>query len=308
MVGFIRREGRIVFMDNAALRVEKLHKRYPGFELIIDSLVLPRGNIMGLVGPNGAGKSTLLKTILNLVHPDRGTINILGYDYRRQEIEARQLLGYVPEEPRIYDEVTPNWLGHFAASYYRSWDADYYHRLLDKFKLEPNKKFANLSKGARVKLFLCLALAHRPELLLLDEPTAGLDPAVRYDFLAELLEVVQDENRAVLLSSHIVGDVERVADYISFLRQGSLLLCDQKDLIMDRWKRLALTIPTSDNSALLSCFRYHSLKDRQLQGVTDAYDQGLTDRLTALGAENILILPLSLEELTVILIREKPLW
>lgn len=287
-----------------ALSMENVSKEYPNFKLQIASLKLPSGSIMGLVGPNGAGKSTMIKAILNLVPPDTGRITVLGRDHLKQEIEVKQLVGYVPEESNLYEEATPVWLGRFVAHYYATWDDTYYRGLLEKFQIPLRKKVKQLSKGSKMKLSLALQLAHRPDLLLLDEPTAGLDPVARRDLLQELLEVIQDEKRSVLFSSHIVGDVSKVADYVAFLKEGSIVLCEDKEKLLENWRQVQFKVSHSDKrKEIANLFAYGKYCGHYFQGITDHFNEQLLVRLKELGAENIQAVPLDLEDIMVILSR-----
>ncbi len=286
-----------------ALTLANVAKKYKGFELRVQSLNLPKGSIMGLVGPNGAGKSTMIKAVLNLIRLDSGKITVLGYDHITREIEAKRLLGYVPEECRLYEDATARWLGRFVSRLYQDWDADFYRQLLERFRVPAGKKVKHLSKGNKMKLSLVLALAHRPRLLLLDEPTAGLDPVVRHDLLKELLEVIQEEDRAVLISSHIVGDIEKVADYVAFLQQGEIILCDEKDSILENWRRVYFRAPGGDLSPLKRQLAYWRQEGSSVQAVTSRYDEKLVRQLEGAGAENIQVSPLTLEEIMVTLSR-----
>ncbi|MTI86198.1 MAG: ABC transporter ATP-binding protein [Firmicutes bacterium] len=288
-----------------ALIFKNVSKKFTDFEVQIDSFELVRGSIMGLVGPNGAGKSTMIKMIMNLVHPDSGNISVLGRDYLKQEQQVKNLVGYVPEDCRIYEEVTANWVGQFVSHYYKTWDHDYFRALLQKFGLSGNKKVKQLSKGNKMKLSLSLALAHKPELLLLDEPTSGLDPVVRYDLLQELLEVIQDESRTVLLSSHIIGDIEKVADYVGFLRQGKLVLYNDKESILEKYKRVQLKLASTVLiETIRDYFIQYSNEGAYFQGVTGEYSEELLQELQRRGVEDIKVLPLTLEEIMIVLSRE----
>jgi ABC-2 type transport system ATP-binding protein len=286
-----------------ALELKNVIKEYKDFTLNVIGLSFPAGSIMGLVGPNGAGKSTMIKAIMNLVRINSGSISVLGRDHLKQEIEIKSLVGYVPEECNLYQEATPRWLGNFVSNFYKTWDYNLYHKLIEKFQVPFNKKVKEISKGSKMKLSLALALAHRPQLLLLDEPTAGLDPVVRHDLLEELLEVIQDENRSVLLSSHIVGDLEKVSDYVAFLRQGQLILSDDKESILEKWRQVHFRLPHENGKLkqLAHLFTYFKRQNNSFQGITGTYNDKLLNNLQTMGAENIQILPLTLEEIMVVI-------
>lgn len=290
--------------DLMAIEVKDIIKKYPDFTLDVEYLAFPRGTILGLLGPNGAGKSTIIKAMMNLVGVDRGNISLLGMDHRREEIKIKKQVGYVPEECNLYEEASAGWLGQFVSKYYEDWDHRFYQLLLEKFGVESSKKVKKLSKGGKMKLSLCLALAHRPSLLLLDEPTSGLDPVVRHQFLKELLEVIQDESRSVLFSSHIVSDIEKVADYVAFMRGGQIVLCDQKDDLLDKWRRVSFRAADSGAAERLKGYMaYYKEMNQNYQGVSGGCGDDLRQKLAELGAENVNLHPMSLEEIMIVISR-----
>lgn len=287
-----------------AMELKAVGKQYPGFTLDVEYLAFPRGTILGLLGPNGAGKSTLIKSVMNLIRIDRGKITVLSRDHLREGIEIKKQVGYVSETCNLYEEATAGWLGQFVSRYYDNWDHRFYHALLKKFTVDRNKKVKKLSSGSKMKLSLCLAMAHRPELLLLDEPTSGLDPVVRQDFLKEMLEIIQDESRSVLFSSHIVSDIERVADYIALMKGGQIALFDEKDNIFDKWCRVWFRAADSGLAERLKEYLpYYKRQDQSYQGVSGICGDDLQKKLTLLGAENVQLSPMSLEEIMVVISR-----
>ena len=221
-------------MDNA-LELRGLGKRLGAFTLDQVDLTVPRGTITGLVGANGAGKSTLLKLVLGLAEPDAGSIRILGQDLAGAGPRVRARVGFVQEAPTLPSQLRVPELGRFVAPFYPTWDPAAFRRLTAAFGLPLTTRFGKLSQGNRMKAALALAMAHNPELLLLDEPTSGLDPLARREFLELLLEVVQDERRAVLFSTHITSDLDRIADHVAFLKHGRLALAGPKDELMAAW-------------------------------------------------------------------------
>lgn len=223
-----------------ALEVRGLTKNYGDFVLKDVSFSLPHGYIMGFIGQNGAGKSTTIKCIMNLVRPNSGSIKVFGIDALQDEKQVKQMVGYVGEEQPFYEEFTVFQTARFVARFYPHWDEGLFKQLCRKYGISPDKKVKSLSKGTRVKFALSLALAHRPRLLILDEPMSGLDPVARHEVVQELLDVIQDENRSVFFSSHIVEDLERVADYIGLIHQGTLLFSREKDEVLSNWKRITL--------------------------------------------------------------------
>lgn len=221
-----------------SIEINGLNKAYPGFALQDVSLTLPGGAIMGLIGENGAGKTTIIKCILNLIGRDSGRIKLMGWDNIREERLAKQDVGMVLDECFFHDTLRARDVGAILAPVYRDWNAQMFGDYLDKFKL-PEKKFVKeYSRGMKMKLSLAAALAHRPRLLVLDEATAGLDPVVRDEILDEFLGFIRDEEHSILISSHITSDLEKVADYITYLHQGRVVLSDSKDEILLRYGRL----------------------------------------------------------------------
>jgi len=220
---------------DTTLELKGVTKRYEDFSLSDVSFSLPRGYIMGLIGPNGAGKTTLVKLILNLVRRDGGEILAFGKDVREDEIAVRSRIGFVHEAPTFYDHLSVERLASVVAPFYASWDAALFHRLARQFELPLKKVAWRLSRGTRTKLALALALAHRAELLVLDEPTSGLDPVFRRELLDHLLACIEDGRTSVLFSTHITSDLDRVADYVTFIQKGRILFSSPKDTLQERW-------------------------------------------------------------------------
>ncbi len=220
------------------LEISNLRKEYKEFTLKDISLTLPRGYIMGLIGPNGAGKSTTIKAIMNLINCDSGKIKLFGLEYENAEEEIKNKIGYVGEEQHFYEDMSVKWMEKFVSQHYKQWNRDEFYAFLDRFNVSPTKKVQELSKGMRVKLALALALAHEPELIILDEPTSGLDPVIRSEILNILLEIIQDENKSVLFSTHITEDIEKIADYVTYLIDGQIVLSAPKDELLEKWKTI----------------------------------------------------------------------
>ena len=221
------------------IEVKGLCKSYGDFALRDVSFTLPGGSIMGLIGENGAGKTTTIKAILNLIRRDAGEIRLMGCDNVRQERQARAEVGVVLDECFFHDTLRPKDVGRILAPAFRGWDDGLYRDYLNKFQLPGGKLIKEFSRGMKMKLSLAAALAHRPRLLILDEATSGLDPLVRDEILEEFLAFISDEDHAILISSHIISDLEKVADYITYIHRGQVVLSDSKDDILDRYGRLA---------------------------------------------------------------------
>lgn len=216
-----------------AIAVRGLQKRYPDFTLGPLDLTVPRGSIVGLVGENGAGKTTTLKAILGAVRADAGSIRLLGSDSADKAVRAK--IGVVFEDAFFYETCTPAEVGRSLGRIQPGWDGDEYARLLRGFELPEKKLIKDMSRGMRMKFRLAAALAHRPELLILDEATSGLDPVVRGELLDLLQTYVLDENHSVLLSSHITGDLEKIADEIAYIHKGTLLFQQNKDQLLESY-------------------------------------------------------------------------
>ena len=223
------------------IEIKGLCKSYGDFALKDIDLTLPGGSILGLIGENGAGKTTTIKCILNLIRRDAGEITLLGYDNVKEERLAKQDIGLVLDECFFHDTLRPLDVGRVLAPAYKNWDQALFRDYLDKFSLPEKKLIKDFSRGMKMKLSLSAALAHRPKLLILDEATAGLDPVVRDEILDEFLGFIGDEDHAILMSSHITSDLEKVADYIAYIHQGQVVLSDAKDAILDSYGRVGCT-------------------------------------------------------------------
>lgn len=220
-------------MKDEALAVRGLCKAYPGFRLENVSLAVPRGTIVGLIGENGAGKSTLIGAALGLIKRDAGEVRVLGGD--RLDEAVLEQVGVVFDGNNFPDMLTAEKLNRVFRRIWRAWDERGYFELLKRLGVPANKRVRELSKGTRTKLTIAAALSHHPRLLVLDEPTSGLDPVVRDDILDLFLDFVQDEQNAVLVSSHITSDLEKVADHIVFLHEGRVVFEKPKDELRYRY-------------------------------------------------------------------------
>lgn len=219
-----------------AIEIKGLTKRYKDFALEGLDLTLPMGCVLGLVGANGAGKSTTIRLIMDAMERDGGTVEVLGVDNKSQEFQkVKEEVGVVLDETCVPEFITARQLGKIMADTYRNWEQDTYERWLDKFQLPGNKKFKEYSRGMTMKLGIAAALSHRARLLLLDEATSGLDPMVREELLEVFADFAAQDGHAVLISSHIVSDLEKICDYVAFLEKGRLVLCEEKDVLLDRY-------------------------------------------------------------------------
>jgi ABC-2 type transport system ATP-binding protein len=211
-------------MSTSAIVVEGLTKRF-GKKLAVDGLSfqVEVGRVCGFLGRNGAGKTTTIRMLVNLMRPSAGKATVLGLDPRRQFVEVMQRVGYVGETPTMHGWMKVRELAWFTAGFYDRWDRGKVASLLERFGIDPEQQVKHLSRGTNAQLALALALGHNPELLILDEPSTGLDPIVRRDFLEGIIQLIQEEGRTVLLSSHLVHEVERVADQIVVIEAGKLV-------------------------------------------------------------------------------------
>jgi ABC-2 type transport system ATP-binding protein len=221
-----------------AFSLSGIAKRYPHFALQDITLDLPEGQVMGLVGVNGAGKTTLLRLLTGLAATDAGEVTVLGHRLPEHQVAAKRDIGFASEEMRLYRGQTLRWHMDLVRAIYPGWDEAYAAELIKRFELRTEQTLGGFSHGQRVKALLLLCLARRPRLLLLDEPTTGLDPVARVEVLEALADVLRDESRSVLFSSHNTHDVEQLADTITFLHKGRLVASADKLEFIESWRRV----------------------------------------------------------------------
>lgn len=290
-------------MSNAFV-LRDIHKRYEHFALQDVSLQLPVGQIMGLVGVNGAGKTTLLRMLMGLLRPDSGEVEVLGHRLPEQQVAAKRDVGFASEDMRLYQTRSLRWHMDLFRTTYPSWDEAYAGELLRRFDLRAEQTVKGFSHGQRVKALLMLNLARRPALLLLDEPTTGLDPVARIEVLEALADVLRDERRSVLFSSHNTHDIEQLSDSIAFLHQGRLLASQDKESYLDRWRRVlcqgVLPDSVADMPEVAVVRKSGTLLEIKVRDFTD----GLPGRLKAMGVEIGSIEPMSLEDIFVTTVRQ----
>ena len=219
-----------------AIEISGLCKNYPGFSLENFSLNLPKGSILGLAGENGAGKSTIIKLIMNAERRDAGSVRVLGTECTAPEFsDLKNDIGIVLDEANFPTVLTPKMICRVMESTYKNWNSTQYFDYVRRFALPEDKKFKDFSRGMKMKLAIAAALSHNAKLLVLDEATGGLDPLVRDEILDILNDFTRDEEHSVLMSSHIVSDMEKICDYFAFIHKGKLLLCDEKDKILSKY-------------------------------------------------------------------------
>jgi len=261
----------------AAIELLNLEVKY-GEHLAVNrlSLTVPKGAIFGFLGPNGAGKTTTIKTMLGLRKPDGGNVRVLGYDAVTQSLEVRARVGYMSEINSLYDFLTIPQHCAFCRSVSTQWDQKIVDRYVSLFGLSTNRKVGTFSKGMKSQLALSLLMGSNPELLILDEPTAGLDPVARHEVLNHLVAEIAAQGKTIFFSSHILSEVEAVADWVGIIREGRLLVCDELDHLKQTQKVLKLTYvelpPTSEVTAL-----------RGLGGVMSLEQEGRSVRLLTHG-------------------------
>ena len=224
-----------------AIEIQDLTKHYDSFALQDVSLTLPNGMIMGLIGENGAGKSTLIRLLMGLTKPDSGTIRLLGQDNRENFHITKQDIGIVFDETGISPELNVRQVNSIMKDVYEKWDEKQFWEYVRKFDLPEKKRFKTFSRGMKMKLGIAMALSHHAKLLIMDEPTNGLDPLVRDEVIRLLCDFTRDESCSVLISSHIVSDLEKICDYIAFLHKGQLLISEEKDRLYEQYRVIHCT-------------------------------------------------------------------
>nr|WP_302651779.1 ABC transporter ATP-binding protein [uncultured Agathobaculum sp.] len=227
-------------MENA-LEIKGLCKQYEGFALENVSFTLPRGAVMGFIGENGAGKTTTIKSILHLIHRDEGEIRVLGLDNEKNERAVKERIGVVLEDGCFLNTMNARQVDTLMGKAYKSWQSAQFFDFMKRFGIDERKKIKDYSKGMRMKISIAAALSHGAELLIMDEPTSGLDPVVRDEVLDLFYDFMQDESHAILLSSHITSDLDKIADYITFIHQGRIVLSEPRDALLDTYGVLRCT-------------------------------------------------------------------
>lgn len=229
-------------METNAIEIKGLTKHYKDFSLENPDLTLPAGCVLGLVGENGAGKSTTIRLIMDALERDGGTVSVLGVDNQSKAFQdLKEDIGVVLDETFVPEILSAKQLGKIMAGTFRNWDQAAYDGWLNRLGLPQDKKLKDYSRGMTMKLGIAAALSHGARLLLLDEATGGLDPMVREELLEVFADFAAQDGHAVLLSSHIVSDLERICDYIAFLHKGKLMMCEEKDVLLDRYGILKCT-------------------------------------------------------------------
>ena len=217
------------------LEIKELSKYYDDFYLDKVSFSLPEGFIMGLIGPNGAGKTTIIKTIMNLIMKNSGHVRVFEMDHRDFEVEIKQRIGFVYDNPNYYEHLNLKQIKNIIAPFYKNWDEKMFTELVHKFTLPLNKRVKKFSRGMVMKGAIAIALSHHADLIIMDEPTSGLDPIFRRELLDLLFDLLQNEKKSILFSTHITSDIEKIADYITFILDGKIVFSERKDDVMESY-------------------------------------------------------------------------
>jgi ABC-2 type transport system ATP-binding protein len=286
-------------MNDISVYFDGVSKKYPHFSLENINLELATGSIMGFIGANGAGKSTTIRILMGLVHQDSGTVRVLGHTMPGDQAAAKLDIGFVSEDMRLYGAATLAWHMDLLRPIYPRWDQAYAEDLARRFDLKPQQKIKGLSHGQRVKAALLLALARRPRLLVLDEPTTGLDPVARTEVLEELMAVLADEDRTILFSSHNTMDVEQISDQITFIDRGRIIDSDNKEAFLDRWRRLRLVLPPDGVVPRLANVVQVGGSGRLPVLITNRFEPAMVSACNNLGATVQAVDTMTLEEIFV---------
>ncbi|UCE40151.1 MAG: ABC transporter ATP-binding protein [Candidatus Aminicenantes bacterium] len=280
------------------LETNKLRKEYPEFVLDDIDWKVPKGYVMGLIGPNGAGKTTTIKLIMNLIKADGGYVKVFGFDNIQDEKQIKNKIGYVGEEQYFYEHQSAKWTGEFVSHFYDKWDKARYQSLLEQFEIPLKKRIRKFSKGMKVKLSLAIALSHNPELIMLDEPTSGLDPIIRRDVIDFLKTFTEENDKTVILSSHITDDISRISDYITYMINGRIVMNESKDELLSDWKKIHFTPESLDKSIIDKLERVESQMfgssglTKNYLAIRDALAPGVASgdiKVESVGLDDILI-------------------
>ncbi|MFK7957635.1 MAG: ABC transporter ATP-binding protein [Lysobacterales bacterium] len=282
-----------------AIECRGITKRYRDFSLDHVDLTLSQGSVLGFVGPNGAGKSTTIRIIMGLVHQDSGSVEVLGHAMPQQQVAAKWNIGFVSEDMRLYGHRTIGFHLDFLKSIFPSWDDGYAETLMKRFELNPTQKVKGLSHGQRVKAALLTVFARKPQLLVLDEPTTGLDPVARKVIMEEMMRIMEDESRSVLFSSHNTLEVEQMCDHIVFINKGKVVASEDKETFLDSWRRLRLVVGDGyQPPSTLQCMDCQRSGSQMVITVSN-YHGELEQQVRASGAEIRQVERLTLEEIFV---------
>lgn len=280
-----------------AISLQGVTKQYDTFALQDVDLSLPEGQVMGLIGINGAGKSTLLRLLMGLIRADRGEVRVFGQALPDAQVAVKRDIGYASDDMRLYPGQSLRWHMDLIRRVYPSWDEAYAAHLIQRFQLRPAQMLGGFSHGQRVKALLLLLLARHPRLLLLDEPTTGLDPVARGEVLDALGDVLRDERRSILFSSHNTAEVEQIADVITFLHEGRVLASRDKEAFLDDWRRVLCRGNWDDAINALPGLASVRCSPPLIELKTSAFDHSTLPTLQALGLTVDSVEAMSLEDI-----------
>jgi len=280
-----------------AISLQGVSKQYDAFALQDVDLLLPEGQVMGLIGVNGAGKSTLLRLLMGLIRADRGEVRVFGQALPDAQVAVKRDIGYASDDMRLYPGQSLRWHMDLVRRVYPRWDEAYATHLMQRFQLRPAQTLGGFSHGQRVKALLLLLLARHPRLLLLDEPTTGLDPVARGEVLDALGDVLRDEQRSIMFSSHNTAEVERIADVITFLHDGQVHASRDKEAFLDDWRRVLCRGNWDDAIKALPGLASVRCSPPLIELKLSAFDQSMLPRLQALGLTVDSVEAMSLEDI-----------
>lgn len=292
-------------MTHYAFELEQLNKKYRFFNMRNVSMRLEYGQILGFIGPNGAGKSTTIRMLMGLVMPDAGNVRVFDKMMPEQQVAIKRDIGFVSSDMQLYQPANVAWHLDWMAKLHPGWDTDYAQTLLKRFNLHAPQHVGKLSQGERMKLLHILALARRPRLLVLDEPTSGLDPVARHEVLSEITDIMQDENRAVLFSSHYTQDVEQISDQIVFIDRGHIVDSQDRESYLERWRRVVFDTTDRFEEAKLPEAVNCKLTGHSGELTSNDYNEKILETLKQAGAVVRNVETMTLEEIFVELVVHK---
>lgn len=295
-------------MSDAVISAKNLGKNFGKKSAVVDmSFEIPRGTVCGLVGPNGAGKTTTIRMLMGLHPPTSGSIRVLGLDPMKDGLSLRQRTGYVPEKHHIYGWMKVQRVLRFVSEFYPRWDWGECKRISELLSLPMDRKVKQLSRGELAKLALAVALGHKPELLILDEPTSGLDPLVRREFLTTIIGLIQKEERAVLFSTHILSDVERVADKVIVLNEGRIVADDSLEALRSRYTKASFIFaaPPAADLQIPNALRLEKGLREWVAVFAACNGDEIKSLSQRIGATDCLVQPMTLEDVFVELLNPK---
>lgn len=278
------------------IRMQQIVKRYPHFLMQNFNLELNAGEVLGVIGPNGAGKTTLLQLMMGFTQADEGTVEVLGLPVEQQQVAIKQQVAYVAEDMRLFGQQTIGWHMKFMQRIFTQWDAIYAENLACSFQLNKAQRVNQLSLGQRIKTTLMLALARRPKVLVLDEPSTGLDPVARHELTSQLFQVMLNEENSVVFSSQFTQDVERLSDRIMFIDDGSVISDMDKEAYLDKWRRVEIPLTAK---ACLASFDDIAGCDNYVHSMVVTHSNFTTNTLQKYRESGVSVTPqpMSLEEI-----------